>query len=598
MRRAAAFVWCLVGSAIFVSLGWGCGTKGTPGFVSAEDDAAVIDDAHVFGTSIDAGPGDACKGPRCSSDLHSLVDCDGRVLMTCPPDKGCDGSECVAACDSARANKSSIGCDFYSVDPDVIEVAQGSCFAAFVANTWSTPVTLGVERAGTTFDVGAIARVPAGNGQAITYSPLAGGQLPPGQVAILFLARYGTKLTSCPDGVTPAVTDLDTAVHGTGLGSAFHITASAPVVAYDVFPYGGGRSQVTSSTLLLPTSAWDTNYIGVNAYRKGQIGVQPLFLEIVAADDATDVTISPTAAIAGAPGVAPTAKGTPHTYTLSKGQVLQITQDEELTGSPIQSTKPIGVWSGATCLNIDVTENYCDSAHQEIPPVRALGHEYAAVRYRNRVDFPEETPPWRFVGAVNGTVLSYEPAAPLGAPKTLALGEVREFPSAGQFVVKSQDEQHPFYAAAYMTGGAKFNETGDPEFVNIVPTAQYLSSYVFFADPTYSETNLVFVRTRGPSGFEDVTLDCHGKLAGWSPLGSSGKYEFLRWDLVTGNFQTDGACDNGRREAKSAAPFGITVWGWGSFQTKQFPTIDVSYAYPAGASVQPINQVVVPAVPR
>jgi hypothetical protein len=34
----------------------------------------------------------------------------------------------------------------------------------------------------------------------------------------------------------------------------------------------------------------------------------------------------------------------------------------------------------------------------------------------------------------------------------------------------------------------------------------------------------------------------------------------------------------------SAAPFGLTVWGFDA---------EVSYAYPAGASVQPINAVVV-----
>ena len=36
-------------------------------------------------------------------------------------------------------------------------------------------------------------------------------------------------------------------------------------------------------------------------------------------------------------------------------------------------------------------------------------------------------------------------------------------------------------------------------------------------------------------------------------------------------------------------PFGITVWGYDSAS---------SYAYPAGASVKPINTVVVPPVPN
>jgi hypothetical protein len=48
------------------------------------------------------------------------------------------------------------------------------------------------------------------------------------------------------------------------------------------------------------------------------------------------------------------------------------------------------------------------------------------------------------------------------------------------------------------------------------------------------------------------------------------------------------------------------VWGWGSaatggnfgFPDGGFYSQAVSYAYPAGASVQPINTVVVPPVPQ
>ena len=55
------------------------------------------------------------------------------------------------------------------------------------------------------------------------------------------------------------------------------------------------------------------------------------------------------------------------------------------------------------------------------------------------------------------------------------------------------------------------------------------------------------------------------------------------------NGQAQGKCNNGLHTIKSAAPFGLTVWGWDQY---------VSYAYPAGASVQPINTVIVPATPN
>jgi len=601
MRKSILASIAVVVSAVGFTFG-GCGGHPPCGngntFCGNPDgdsnDAATNDDNPFQFQDTGGNDGSNCN-LHCSSDLHEVLDCKNNVVTTCPPDQGCGGSGCVPACDAAKANKSSVGCDYYSIDPDIISEGTGACFAAYIANTWNAPVSLSVTWGTQTINVGQIARKPSGNGQSLTYAPLTNGQLGAGEVAILFLARYGSVLTSCPSGITPGVTAVDAATHGTGLGKAFHIVADHPVVAYDIFPYGGGSSAATSATLLIPTSAWDLNYIGVNAFRKDQVVPSAQnFLQILASQDNTQVTIRPVAAIVGGGGVNPAAANTPTNYTLNAGQYMQLTQDAELTGSAILANNPISVWGGATCLNIDVTDVACDSAHQQFFPVSALGHEYVGVRYRNRGS-AEETPPWRVVGAVDGTQLSYEPSAPSGAPGALNRGQVAEFKSAGPFVIKSQDDQHPFYVSAHMTGGATVTPSGrgDPEFVNVVPPAEYLASYVFFTDPTYSETNLVVVRTKGSNGFADVNLDCMGNLGGWQPIGSSGKYEYTRQDLVTGNFQKVNGCDNGRHTITSTQPFGMTVWGWGSEQTTGFTTQYVSYAYPAGASVLPINTVVV-----
>src|SRR5207245_18742 len=161
---------------------------------------------------------------------------------------------------------------------------------------------------------------------------------------------------------------------------------------------------------------------------------------------------------------------------------------DDLAGSAIQSTKPIGMFGGQQCMNID--SQACDSAHQQIPPVKALGSEYVGVRYRSRIDMQDEPAAWRVVGAVDGTQLTWDPSVPTGAPITLALGQDVRFRSPGPFVVKSQDDKHPFYIASYMTGGFAYMNRGDPEMVSVIPPAQYLGHYVFFTDPTYPETNL------------------------------------------------------------------------------------------------------------
>jgi hypothetical protein len=191
-----------------------------------------------------------------------------------------------------------------------------------------------------------------------------------------------------------------------------------------------------------------------------------------------------------------------------------------------------------------------------------------------------------------------------GAPSTIAEGVAVDVRSSTPFVVKSQDAQHPFYVAQYMTGGGAFmNGRGDPEFVNTVPTGQYLNRYLFFTDPTYPETNLVFIRKKAADNtFKDVKLECGSQLTGWKPVGNGGQYEFLRWDIASGNFMGKNGCDNGAHEASSDGFFGLTVWAWGTEVTgaSQTPGYSswVSYAYPAGASVQSINTVVIPPNPK
>jgi hypothetical protein len=62
------------------------------------------------------------------------------------------------------------------------------------------------------------------------------------------------------------------------------------------------------------------------------------------------------------------------------------------------------------------------------------------------------------------------------------------------------------------------------------------------------------------------------------------------------------ACGIERHEIHSTSPFGLTVWGWGSGETGNvgsgFYSQYMSYAYPGGASVKPINSVVVAPVVR
>ncbi len=548
------------------------------------------------------GEGASCGDEtHCSDDLKQVLDCDDNVLAECNADQACGPNGCETPCEAAAHAQGSKGCEFYAVTPDTISMIIGACHVAQVTNTWSQPLTLGLEYSGSTLDATQYAYVASGNGGDISYAPLTDGKLSPGETATVFLSESGTN-APCPEGVNVAV-GSDTAFHGTGKGHAFRITTDLPATVVDTFPYGA-HTGAAGASLLLPTSTWDKAYVAVNAYARSTIVEEGgLSLAIVAAENDTTVKLLPGAALVGGSGIPATAAGVPSTYSLDKGDVLQFTQDAELTGSPIYADKPIAVWGGSKCMTAPTGVSACDSAHQQLAPIAALGTEYVAVVYRNRYDDKTEAPPWRLVGVADGTALTYDPATPMGAPTELDAGEVLEFRAAGPFVVKSQDAAHPFYMSAHMTGiadvgGGAEDGRGDPEFVNVVPAAQYLSSYDFYTDRTFPETNLVFVREKTAQGFRDVTLACAGNITGWQPVGSSGKYEYAHLDLMRHDFVGQNGCDNGTQSAESNGPFTVTVWGWGSAETggcffdntcEGYITMAGSYAYAAGQGVTRVN---------
>ena len=521
----------------------------------------------------------------------------------------CTGEGCKSPCLSAAEAHSSVGCEYWAVDMDGSYGASNGCFVAFVANTHDTAAHLDVSFADESIDVSRFAKIPRGKGRDITYEdfdPTKG--LPPGEVAILFLAGLpepgtatpGAWKDSVPCPVAPARSTLAQR-HGTGIGQGFHVRTDVPVVAYQMLPYGGGSAAVTGATLLLPTSAWDKNYVAVNAYATSKEISVNTSMDIIASEDDTVVTILPRVDVVAGGGLPGGKAGVPMDVKLGKGQVLQITQREELTGSPVESTKPIGLFAGQPCLNVPVSVNYCDHAEQQIPPIRALGSEYVAVSHRPRTSKPEN-PPFRLIGAVADTILTWDPSG-IG-PSTLGAGEVVEITTGGRpFVVKSQDAEHPFILTTYMTGsgaieGPGTEGYGDADFLRLVPVPQYLDRYVFFTDPTYPETNLVVTRKRRADGtFADVDLDCAGVLGEWTNVGAGSLYQYARIDLSRHDFKPQNGCDNGRHVMKSAAPFGLSVWGWGTTETKTF-TRDVSYSYPAGENLAPLNTVVVPARPK
>jgi hypothetical protein len=522
----------------------------------------------------------------------------------------CAGNSCSASCEAANMNHSSVGCEYYAVDMDGAEgPPYDACYAVFVANVSMQAATITVDYDGQAIDMSKFAKLPSGTGQSLTYQaydPAVG--LAPGAVAILFLDYGNTAIfdlgnVSCP---VPAALSDGVQVHGTGLGTAFHITTDTPVVAYQELPYGGGSAAATGASLLIPTSAWQSNYIAVSAWDDTGVTDLPFNVggpshNIVAMTDNTVVTMRPLSAISAGSGVNAGSANQPWSITLGRGQYVQLTQSNPLSGSPITSSAPVGVFGGHQIMGI----NRCcgDHGEQMLTPVSALGNEYVAAPHGDREPTDANDPRYFHIyGAVDGTQLTYDP--PGVGPSTVDQGQMVEITTTTPFVVTSQDMDHPFAFFTYMTGGGDDDMTasdydpnfvggiGDPDFVRVVPPPQYLSHYVFFTDPTYPFTTLTVTRKQVNGAFADVTLDCLGTIptADWQAVGTSGDYQIAFIKMVDHWKSNVGTCNNGVHTMTSAQQFGVWVWGWGSEDTS---TGWVSYGYPAGEAVLPINNVVI-----
>jgi hypothetical protein len=599
MRNSIMRILSLSFAVLLVACGGGKSSfdlDGGADGTTPDDGGTNPDSPFGFG---DTGGGDGGGCARgCSSDLHDVLDCNNNVVQTCTGTDGCDVSTgtCVNACQAAVNNKNSIGCEYYATFMDQYD-GSGACFVAFVANTWNTNVSISVDFNGTTLsNVASFTRIPSGKGQSITYGTYP-GSLAPGQVAILFLGGVQGSAPQCPIATAEGTAAMTS---GTGIGHSFHIVTDVPTVAYEMNPYGGGNAAVTGASLLLPVSSWDTNYIAstASAYYVGNPNIN-----IIAAQDNTQVTILPKVALAGGNGIPSSAANSPATFKLMKGQQAQIAQQADLVGSVISSNVPVGVMAGNSCMNTPTGTIFCDHGEQMLPPVRALGSEYVGVMYRSRTGEPAI---WRLVGAVDATSLTFSPSIGAGSgftapPTTLNQGQMAEFSTATPFIVKSQDDKHPFMLFQYMSGSGwtymkNSGGFGDPDFSVQVPPQQYLEHYVIMTDPSYPETALTLIRRPdAKNNFQDVKIDClTTPITGWQTVGA---YQYAYLDLQTGDFKDVNGCSNGRHELTSLAPFGLGVWGWGTPNTSSF-TANVSYSYPGGMNVQPINSVVVPPTPH
>jgi hypothetical protein len=316
------------------------------------------------------------------------------------------------------------------------------------------------------------------------------------------------------------------------------------------------RAGYTSdAALALPIDTMNTDYIVMDyngAYGGGEFTVYAGF-------NSTTVTITPKNAVVGRPA------GVPFTVTLDRGEGYHAKSSASsgtagsLTGTIIESDRPVGLVNGNKCTNIPLGYGACDHIFEVAQPVQTWGDEVLVTNLPNRAGSI-----YRVLASEDNTAVTLD-----GAPLSLLnKGDFHETAALAGGHVFQGDK--PIYVGQFMPGQSYPGSTlGDPAQGNMVPSDQYLPGYTFstVGGGQFVENYVSIIADNADVG----TLMLDGTpvaAASFTPIaGTSFSSAIIR--LSSGTHTT--ASVNGH---------GITVEGYNSYD---------SYIYPGGARFQFIN---------
>ncbi|MFH2007247.1 MAG: IgGFc-binding protein [bacterium] len=513
----------------------------------------------------------------------------GTLVQTCTGDLSCSGGTCTSPCLVAAQQKSYIGCDYWPTPTanSQLDPAFDGNFGVVVHNANSKDATITITRGG---------------------SPVVEQVVPAGQLQV-FELNYVAELKLDAQAEESKIVS----------GGAYHLTSTMPVTVYQFnpldFEQGGVFSHTNDASLLLPTYVLSQNYIvmarqtfGVDTSGFGMWSFIPGFMAIVGTENNTQVTVTLAGRTQGGTGVQAGSAGSVQNYTLNQGEVLQIvseiptscsgtqTSDDcnglggmcsycdmghqyDLTGTIIESTAPVAVFSGHVCDFVPFNYWACDHLEEQMIPLETWGKNFVVGRTEPQAEagYPDEPNVIRIVSGANNNAIRFNPAQPtVGSGTTLNKGEWVEFLSTQHFHV---DADYAVMIGQFLVGqnyyssGAQADYWGDPAYSLMVPTEQFRGDYTFLAPSTITY-NFVKITKRVGEGSPAALLDgvpvdegLFSTPIGGTPYGVANvPISGTHHSITTSNGEA----------------FGIVIYGFASY---------TSYSYPGGMDLQYINPV-------
>ena len=328
------------------------------------------------------------------------------VQDACAPGERCEGGECLSeACAYAARTASYLGCDYLAVDlPNTAFIqpdggtTPDSPLGLVIANTSPTDVVqVNIRTAdGQAAELVSSQRINVPNIPDITgrYQPQTIGsrvidsdgmvvqagldsgvnvQIPPGGQGTFLLPRRMGPVTG--SSLRP---------------DAFRVTTNSPVVAYQFSPYCCNYSFSNDASLLLPTAALGKKYrylgIPVHSIRDPFGGVSENGRPMVA-------VVSPTpnnqvsVRMPGGLIISPDAlnqvnqAGDSVNVTMDEQDVLLVMASSQggttdLTGSLIESSQPVAVFSAHLCTFYPEALSACDHVQEQLFPMNTWGTSF------------------------------------------------------------------------------------------------------------------------------------------------------------------------------------------------------------------------------
>ena len=362
--------------------------------------------------------------------------------------------------------------------------------------------------------------------------------------------------------------DLELRQENLGL-SRKSLKIEAPV---DITVYGVTTRLYSSDAFLaLPDDVLTRRYI-VLAYPNGLfVSPQPFNpptydhpseFAVVATEDNTTITITPTANLNGRPNLDPIQIG------LNRGEVYfaqaALFEKQDVTGTQVRSTKPIAIFSGTRRTAIPTTVgNYRDLLVEQMPPLDAWGTTaiLTPIFRANQADLGYD-PVARLVALVDQTGWTRDgvPQVPLeaGKPIEIVLDEVPSVIRADNPILVAQYE----HSNQAPSNGNNFG-LGDPFMMIIPPERQYDTIYAFQSVPhQLFERHFVNIVAE-TSSLSSVEIDGERVVDrfNFTPIPNT-IYSYAQVELMPG-----------AHTARGDAPFGLYAYGFGQAN---------SYGYPGG----------------